>query len=163
MLTYDKANHCAQVASSTAQIKERKSWLQFEGLHHLRVYTRSRQVYVAMLPCQVFVGTVPVAVQIVITAVYGPKSLFDFFCANILGLLQIINEVVIVLPSAHGSPHGDREKRNTRAELVLRMSDSSSEWHGDERLAEGCCRCESSRVRSDNGHVQAASDLRRIP
>ncbi|KAG7214753.1 hypothetical protein INR49_010645 [Caranx melampygus] len=112
-LTNDKANHCAQVASSTAQIEERKSWLQFEGLHHLRVYARSRQVYVAMLPRQVFVSTVPVTVQVVVTAVYGPKSLFNFFCANILSFFQIINEVVVVLPSAHGSPH-DEKRRETQ-------------------------------------------------
>lgn len=110
MPTYDKANHCAQVASSTAQIEERKSWLQFEGLHHLRVYTRSRQVYVPVLPRQVFVGTVPVAIQIIVTSVYGPKSLFNFFCANILGLLQIIYEIIIVLPSAHCSPHGEKRR-----------------------------------------------------
>lgn len=134
MLTYDKADHCAQVASPAAQIEERKSRLQFEGLHHLRVYTRSRQVDVSMLPRQVFVGTVPVAVQIVVTAVNGPKSLFNFFCANVLGLLQVINEVVIVLPSAHGSPHGAKRRETQGAELVLGVSDSSSEWHGDERL-----------------------------
>lgn len=106
MFTYDEANHCAQVASPTAQIEERKSRLQFEGLHHLGVYTGSGQVDVAMLPRQVFVGIVPVAVQIVVTAVYGAKSLFNFICANVLGLLQIINKVVIVLARAHGSPHG---------------------------------------------------------
>ena len=63
-----------------------------------------------MLPSQVFVGTVPVAVQIVVPTIYGPKSLFNFFCANILCLLQIINEVIIVLPSAHGSPHGAKRR-----------------------------------------------------
>ena len=106
MSTYDEADHCAQVASSTAQIEERKSWLQFEGLHNLRVYTRSRQVYVSMLPRQVFVGTVPITIQIVVTPVYGPKSLLNFLCANILSLLQVINEIVIVLSGAHSSPHG---------------------------------------------------------
>lgn len=42
------------------------------------------------------------------------------------------------------------------------MSDSSLEWHGDERFAErrGCF--DSSNVSLDNGHVQAANDLKEM-
>lgn len=130
-ITYDEANHCAQVSGSTPQIEEGESRLQLEGLHHLRVYAGSGQVYVSVFPRQVLIGTVPIAVQIIVAAVYGPKRLLHFFSANVLSFLQVIDEVIVVLPGAHSSPHDEKEKGHKRAEVVHRMSDACSQPHGE--------------------------------
>ena len=49
-LTEDEPHHGAEVASATAQVQEWETRLQVQGLHHLRVDARSREVDVAMLP-----------------------------------------------------------------------------------------------------------------
>lgn len=111
--TYNEAHHGAQVAGTATQIKEGESWLELEGLHHLGVDARGRQVDVAVLPRQVLVGAVPVAVQVVVPAVDGPKSLLHFLSADVLRPLQVVDEVVVVLTGAHGSPHGDDRDEET--------------------------------------------------
>lgn len=112
--TYDEPNHRAQVAGSTAKVKERKSWLQFEGLHYFRVYTWGGQVNVSMFPRQVFVGTVPIAVQVVVAPVYGPEGLLNLLCADVLSFLQVINKVIVVLPGAHSSTHGEKREETQK-------------------------------------------------
>lgn len=56
--TQDEAHHGAQVAGAAAQVEEGQAGTEVQGLHHLRVDTRSRQVDVSMAPRQVLKSAV---------------------------------------------------------------------------------------------------------
>ncbi len=55
--TQYEANHGAEVASPTAKVEEGEARVEIQSLHHLRVYTWSRQMDVSMSPSQVLTTT----------------------------------------------------------------------------------------------------------
>ncbi len=112
VLTYDQAHHGAQVSRAAAEVQERQTLLEFQGFHHLRVDTRRWQVYIPVLPRQILVGIVSVAVQVIISTVYGPKGLLHTVCADVLCFLQVVYQIVVVLASADSSPMIPSKKRN---------------------------------------------------
>lgn len=59
---------------------------------------------------QSIMGTVvPVANQVVVPAVDGPEGLLHVVRTDVLRLLQVVNQIIVVLPGAHCTPHGEKE------------------------------------------------------
>ena len=116
-LTQYEAHHGAQVASAAAQVEEGQARLQVQGLHHLRVDTGRREVDVPVSPGQVLVGIVAVLLQVVVGAVDGSEGALHQVRADVVRLLQVVNQFVVVLPCTHRSPHCDERVRDAAVDL----------------------------------------------
>lgn len=132
--TQNEPDHGAEVAGPAAQVEEGEAGMQLQSLHHLGVDARRRQMDVPMAPGEVLsrtesyaeeggtspdrrwlvvrvaphlVGVVPVFIQVVVGPVDGPESSLHQICADVVSLLQVVDQVVVVLAGTNSSSHPD--------------------------------------------------------
>lgn len=74
------------------------------------------------------VGVVPVVVQVVVSAVDGAERLFHQVRADVVGLLQVVDQVVVVLAGTHCSTHPGWRIIRTQLELYLITIDVLLIW-----------------------------------
>lgn len=97
---------------------------------------------------QSIMGTVvPVANQVVVPAVDGPEGLLHVVRTDVLRLLQVVNQIIVVLPGAHRTPHGEKETVEQKAGAKLFFPQVEPcvvvlMWHGKmKRTPEGLSGC----------------------